>query len=116
MFELNFKDERYLPFEGCGATGSWRLELPKDVRQFNYNTISDVILHVIYVLLGLYGWWKWTHGRGERGTLPVTRTGAAVAFMWTAVGVAATIGIGAAMRRFTNADRPFWTPPSSRSV
>jgi hypothetical protein len=48
MFELNFKDERYLPFEGCGAIGSWRLELPKDVRQFNYNTISDVILHVKY--------------------------------------------------------------------
>lgn len=48
MFELNFKDERYLPFEGCGAINTWRLELPKDVRQFDYNTISDVILHVKY--------------------------------------------------------------------
>jgi hypothetical protein len=48
MFELNFKEDRYLPFEGCGAIGSWRLELPKDVRQFNYATISDVILHVKY--------------------------------------------------------------------
>lgn len=48
LFELNFKDERYLPFEGCGAVGSWRLELPQNVRQFNYNTISDVILHVKY--------------------------------------------------------------------
>lgn len=48
MFELNFRDERYLPFEGCGAISTWRLELPKDVRQFDYNTISDVILHVKY--------------------------------------------------------------------
>jgi hypothetical protein len=48
MFELNFKDERYLPFEGCGAIGSWRLELPGSVRQFNYSTIADVILHVKY--------------------------------------------------------------------
>jgi hypothetical protein len=48
LFELNFKDERYLPFEGCGAVSSWRLELPKQVRQFNYNTISDVILHLKY--------------------------------------------------------------------
>ena len=48
MFELNFRDERYLPFEGCGAISSWRLELPKGVRQFDYNTISDVILHVKY--------------------------------------------------------------------
>jgi hypothetical protein len=48
VFELNFRDERYLPFEGCGAINSWRLELPKEVRQFDYNTISDVILHVKY--------------------------------------------------------------------
>ena len=48
MFELNFRDERYLPFEGCGAISSWRLELPKEVRQFDYNTISDVLLHVKY--------------------------------------------------------------------
>jgi len=48
MFELNFKDERYLPFEGCGAISTWRLELPKEVRQFDYNTISDVILHIKY--------------------------------------------------------------------
>ena len=48
MFELNFRDERYLPFEGCGSISSWRLELPKEVRQFDYNTISDVILHVKY--------------------------------------------------------------------
>jgi len=48
LFELHFKDERYLPFEGCGAISSWRLELPSQVRQFNYDTISDVILHVKY--------------------------------------------------------------------
>ncbi|HMH45597.1 MAG TPA: hypothetical protein VK557_19060, partial [Pyrinomonadaceae bacterium] len=48
MFELNFRDERYLPFEGCGAVGAWRLELPTEVRQFPYATISDVVLHVKY--------------------------------------------------------------------
>ena len=48
MFELNFRDERYLPFEGTGAISIWRLELPSEIRQFDYNTISDVILHVKY--------------------------------------------------------------------
>lgn len=48
IFELNFKDERYLPFEGTGAISSWRLELPQEVRQFDYSTISDVIVHVKY--------------------------------------------------------------------
>jgi len=48
VFELNFRDERYLPFENTGAISSWRLELPSEVRQFDYDTISDVIIHVKY--------------------------------------------------------------------
>ncbi|WP_022949759.1 Tc toxin subunit A-related protein [Methylohalobius crimeensis] len=48
LFELNFRDERYLPFEGAGVIGNWRLELPQEFRQFDYDTISDVILHVHY--------------------------------------------------------------------
>lgn len=28
LFELNFRDERYLPFEGAGAISRWRIELP----------------------------------------------------------------------------------------
>ncbi len=48
VFELNFKDERYLPFEGTGAISSWRLELPTAIRQYDYNTISDVIVQIKY--------------------------------------------------------------------
>jgi hypothetical protein len=47
-FELNFRDERYLPFEGSGAVSLWRIELPKDFPPFDYNTISDVVLHIRY--------------------------------------------------------------------
>ena len=47
MFELNFKDERYLPFEGAGLTSKWRLELPA-FRQFDYRTLSDAIMHIRY--------------------------------------------------------------------
>ncbi len=50
MFELNFRDERYLPFEGAGAVSYWNLKLVKDnnLRQFDYSTINDVLLHVKY--------------------------------------------------------------------
>ena len=48
MFELNFRDERYLPFEGAGVISKWRLELPTAFRQFDYDTISDVVLHIKY--------------------------------------------------------------------
>jgi hypothetical protein len=57
LFELNFRDERYLPFEGAGAISSWSLELFNDpahpdfgqpLRQFDYATITDAVLHLKY--------------------------------------------------------------------
>jgi hypothetical protein len=56
VFELSFRDERYLPFEGAGAVSDWSLELFNDntpdfgkpLRQFDYGTITDAILHVKY--------------------------------------------------------------------
>lgn len=48
LFESNLRDERYLPFEGAGAISSWRLELPSRVRQIDYDSINDVVLHVRY--------------------------------------------------------------------
>jgi hypothetical protein len=57
MFELSFRDERYLPFEGAGAISNWALELFNDrgsddfgkpLRQFDYGTITDVVIHIKY--------------------------------------------------------------------
>ena len=48
LFELNFRDERYLPFEGAGAASRWRFELPRDTNVFDFETISDVVLHLRY--------------------------------------------------------------------
>lgn len=47
MFELNFKDERYLPFEGAGVISKWRFELPA-FQQFDYDTITDIIISIRY--------------------------------------------------------------------
>jgi hypothetical protein len=48
LFNLDFRDERYLPFEYAGAISTWALELPGKVRQFDYRTIEDVIIHIDY--------------------------------------------------------------------
>src|SRR5262249_17858483 len=45
---LNFRDERYLPFEGAGAVSRWRIDLPRDTNAFDFNTITDVILRLQY--------------------------------------------------------------------
>ena len=48
MFEVNLRDERYLPFEGAGAISTWRIDLAQANNAFEVDTISDVILHVRY--------------------------------------------------------------------
>lgn len=48
MFELNFRDERYLPFEFAGAVSRWRIELPPDNNHFDLGTVTDVVLHLNY--------------------------------------------------------------------
>ena len=47
-FELNFRDERYLPFEGAGVISRWRFVMPSEFRSFDYDTISDLVIHVRY--------------------------------------------------------------------
>jgi Tc toxin complex TcA C-terminal TcB-binding domain len=49
MFELNFRDERYLPFEFAGAVSRWRIELPAENNQFDIETLSDVVLHLNFM-------------------------------------------------------------------
>lgn len=65
VFELSFRDERYLPFEGAGAVSEWSLELftdlpsnnpnpgtpdfGKPLRQFDYGTITDAVVHIKYM-------------------------------------------------------------------
>ena len=48
VFELSFRDEKYMPFEGAGAVSEWRLELPSHFRPFDYHSINDVILNISY--------------------------------------------------------------------
>jgi hypothetical protein len=48
LFETNLRDERYLPFEGSGVISEWQLQLPASIPQFDYDTISDVLLHFRY--------------------------------------------------------------------
>lgn len=49
VFELNFNDERYLPFEGAGVISRWKLKLPnKQLAQFDYTSITDVVLNMHY--------------------------------------------------------------------
>lgn len=50
LFQLNFNDERLLPFEGASldADTDWELRLPGEQPAFHYREISDVVLTLQY--------------------------------------------------------------------
>lgn len=48
MFELNFDDNRFLPFEGTGAVSIWKLSMPLATNRINFDSISDVVVQLKY--------------------------------------------------------------------
>ena len=52
LFDVNLRDERWLPFEGQGAISAWNLVLDPRDNNFDFTTITDVVLHVRYTARG----------------------------------------------------------------
>lgn len=48
LFEVSFSDTRYLPFEFSGAVSRWRIDLPPENNQFDFDSLSDVVMHVSF--------------------------------------------------------------------
>lgn len=48
LFELSFRDERFVPFEFSGAISRWRIVLPSQNNQFDLETLSDFVMHLNY--------------------------------------------------------------------
>lgn len=48
LFDPGAGDGRLLPFEYRGVVSEWQLELPDGPRPFDYDTITDIVLHVRY--------------------------------------------------------------------
>jgi peptidoglycan hydrolase-like protein with peptidoglycan-binding domain len=48
IFEVNFRDERYLPFETAGAISRWMISMPSATNAFDRNTITNVVIRLSY--------------------------------------------------------------------
>jgi hypothetical protein len=48
LFDVNLRDERWLPFEGQGAVSTWNLTLDPRDNSFDLSTVTDVVLHIRY--------------------------------------------------------------------
>jgi len=48
VFSVNFRDERYLPFETAGVVSRWMLTMPKVTNAIDFDTITDVVMKLSY--------------------------------------------------------------------
>lgn len=48
VFDLNFKSDRYQPFEGTGAVSDWSLTLGDNVAEKVRKSLSDVVIQIRY--------------------------------------------------------------------
>jgi nicotinamide mononucleotide transporter len=69
---------------------------------------GDGGLQLVYIALGIYGWWIWAHPSRTNTTLAVARTPRAT-WMWLIPATAvAAIGLEIFLRRFTDSTVPAW--------
>lgn len=68
---------------------------------------SDLILHVIYVVMQIYGWYHWLYGGRERTELKVTAHSTSGLLAWIMVAAAITAPWGYAMATLTDAAAPY---------
>jgi nicotinamide mononucleotide transporter len=68
---------------------------------------SDLILHVIYVVLQLYGWYHWLYGGKNHSTLKVTRLQPMIFGVWGVICIGGTLILGGFMHHYTDAAVPY---------
>ena len=69
---------------------------------------GDMGLHVIYVILGFYGWYNWLYGGKAHSELKVTWSSSSNLMLMLVIGVVGTVGLGDFLSSYTDADLPFW--------
>lgn len=67
---------------------------------------SDVILHIIYVILQVYGWYYWLHGHHHHQAV-VTRLSLSMLVIWIVIGLITATIWGTVMHTYTDAALPY---------
>lgn len=68
---------------------------------------SDMILHMIYVIMQIYGWHHWLHGGKDKGVLVVSILPFRAKLGWPFVTIVGTLVWGCLMATFTDASVPY---------
>lgn len=68
---------------------------------------SDAILHVVYVVLNIYGWWNWARRGKETIHIPITRLSGKETGAWSGLILAGFLIWGYLMKANTDASFPY---------
>jgi len=74
---------------------------------YSVKLYSDLILHIIYIVMQVYGWHHWLRGGQNRSKLPVSVLKPRALLLWWGVCGIGTILLGYFMRQFTDAAAPY---------
>jgi len=68
---------------------------------------SDTFLHVVYVLLNIYGWWNWVKHRDNEAAVEVGHLAHRQRLLWPALIVVGVMFWGYGMQQNTDASYPY---------
>jgi len=68
---------------------------------------ADAGLQIVYLALGVYGWWAWLHGGPDRSALVIERTTRHQAVVFAATTTVGTFAMALLLRRFTDSTVPW---------
>lgn len=74
---------------------------------FEVKLYSDMLLQLVYAVLQLYGWWQWTRPERVEDARQVSHLRAMPMLAGLAVGLLASLALGAAMATWTDAAQPW---------
>ncbi len=66
---------------------------------------SDMILHIIYIFLQIYGWYSWKYGGANQSQLHITLISKVT--VWIALTILGTLSLGYIMQAKTDASYPY---------
>lgn len=77
---------------------------------FSAKFYADMGLQVYYVLISIYGWYKWWRGsdNSEEDDLPIVRMDIRLALTLSLVTTAIFFGIAEVLKRYTDSPVPYW--------
>ncbi len=74
---------------------------------YHVKLYSDLLLHVIYIVMQVYGWHHWLRGGRNKGELPVSVLTSRSLVLWWGLCISGTVLLGYLMQRFTDAAAPY---------